>query len=352
MEESFSKQDVRTVMKFLFLQGKRPPEMHRELEGVFKDNAPSEQTVRKWFRLFQEGRTSVEDNERSGRPLEASSPDVVQQVEMLLAEDRRQTCKDLAERADISAGSIHTILHRDLDKQKKFSKWVPKLLTEEQRNVRATISRSHLRRNRTDSSFLERIVAGDETWVYSWDPETKAQSAEWRSPGSPRPQKAIRKQTSLKVMHIMFFDVHGVLLNWAVPPGTRVNGPYYQWVIREKLRPAIRRKRRQLLENGVILLHDNAPVHVTRSLLDMLDAWDWEVLQHPPYSPDLSPCDFFLFPQLKKKLRGIRFDTADEIENAVKEQVRRLDTEGVRPGIEGLLHRWQKCCELDGAYVE
>ena len=109
----------------------------------------------------------------------------------------------------------------------------------------------------------------------------------------------------------MFFDVHGVLLNWSVPPGTRVNRPYYQWVIREKLRPAIRRKRQQLLENGVILLHDNAPVHVTRSLLDMLDAWDWEVLQHPPYSPDLSPFDFFLFPHLKKKLRGIRFDTAD-----------------------------------------
>ena len=135
-------------------------------------------------------------------------------------------CKELAERADISAGSIHTILHRDLDKQKKFSRWVPRLLTEEQRNVRATISRSHLRRNRRDSGFFERIVAGDETWVYSWDPETKAQSAEWRSSSSPRPQKAIRKQTFLKVMHIMFFDVHGVLLKWAVPP---VNGAYYQW---------------------------------------------------------------------------------------------------------------------------
>ena len=72
-------------------------------------------------------------------------------------------------------------------------------------------------------------------------------------------------------MHIMFFDVHGVLLNWAVPLCTRVNGAYYQWVIREKLRPAIRRKRRQLLENGVFLLHDNEPVHVTRSLVDMLN---------------------------------------------------------------------------------
>ena len=68
MEESFSKQDVRTIMKFLFLQGKRPPEIHRELEGVFKNNAASEQTVRKWFRLFQEGWTTAnaqEDHRRS-----------------------------------------------------------------------------------------------------------------------------------------------------------------------------------------------------------------------------------------------------------------------------------------------
>ena len=73
-----------------------------------------------------------------------------------------------------------------------------------------------------------------------------------------------------------------------------------------ELRPAIRKKRRQLMENGVILLHDTTPVHVRRSLLDMLDAWDWEVLLHPRYSPDLSPCDFFLFPKRKNKLRGIR----------------------------------------------
>ena len=116
MEKSFSKQDVRTIMKFLFLQGKRSPKIHGELEGVLKNNAPSEQTVQKWFRLFQEGRTSVEDNERSGRPSEASSPEMVQQVELLLPEDQRQTRKELAESADITAGSIHTILHRDLDK--------------------------------------------------------------------------------------------------------------------------------------------------------------------------------------------------------------------------------------------
>ena len=52
--------------------------------------------------------------------------------------------------------------------------------------------------------------------------------------------------------------------------------------------------------------------------LSRLDAWDLEVLQHQLYSPDFSPCDFFLFLQLKKKLRGVRFDSVEETENEIK----------------------------------
>ena len=136
------------------------------------------------------------------------SAEMFQKVKLLLAQDQRQTCKELSGRADISAVRKHRILLRDLDKQKKFSKWVPKLLIEEQRNDPFGVSR-----NRGVSSFFERIVARDETWVYFWNPETNSQSVEWRSPGYLRPQKAIRKQTSLKIIDIMLFDVHEVLLN-------------------------------------------------------------------------------------------------------------------------------------------
>ena len=163
-------------------------------------------------------------------------------------------------------------------------------------------------------TFLERIVAGDKTWVYSWDPQLKSQSAEWRSQDSLCPQKVQYKQGAVKVMHIMFFDAKGVLVNWAVPPGTTVNGDYYQWFLQQKLHPAICKKHPQLLETGVVLLHDNAPAHCKRSVVDLLDEWDWEVLQHPPYSPDLSPCDFFLFLQSEEKSPRIhQFSTAEDI---------------------------------------
>ena len=220
MQNSFTKTDIRTIMKFQFLQGKKPPEMGTELQKVFGESAPSEPTVRKWYKLFLEGRTSVEDDERSGRPSTATTEDKVEEVRQLLSRDRRQTCEELAEDAGVSIGSVHIILTKHLHKQKKFSKWVPHLLTDDQKHQRIMAATRHLRRHRREGdSFLERIVAGDETWIYSWDPELKSQSAEWRSPDSPRPQKVQCKQGAVKVMHIMFFDVKGILVNWAVPPG-------------------------------------------------------------------------------------------------------------------------------------
>lgn len=107
--ESFTKEDIRTVMKFQFLQGKTPPEMSRGLQQVFNESAPSDRAVRRWFEHFEDGRVSVEDGPRSGRPSTATSEDIVKKVEELLMRDRRQTCEELANDADVSIGSVYTI---------------------------------------------------------------------------------------------------------------------------------------------------------------------------------------------------------------------------------------------------
>ncbi|GFT94998.1 mariner Mos1 transposase [Trichonephila clavipes] len=62
-----------------------------------------------------------------------------------------------------------------------------------------------------------------------------------------------------------------------------------------------------LLRNGFLLPHDNAQPNITLCVLDVLQQNNVEILPHPPYSPDLTPCDFWLFPQLKKPLRGKHF---------------------------------------------
>ncbi|KAK3731733.1 hypothetical protein RRG08_035402 [Elysia crispata] len=150
--------------------------------------------------------------------------------------------------------------------------------------------RNFLRRFQTEQNdFLDRIITGDETWVYSWDPETKRQSAEWRDFDEPRPEKVRRKQGALKVMHMIFFYMNGVILRWPVPIGTTINAQYYKKVLQDKLRPAIRKKRPGLLESGILFHHDNAPVHTAWAVTDVLAGYKWELLEHPRYSPDLAP---------------------------------------------------------------
>ena len=70
------------------------------------------------------------------------------------------------------------------------------------------------------------------------------------------------------------------------------------------LRRAIKSKRPGMLSDEIILLNDNARLHTTNLVRDKLQRFDWETLQHPPYSPDLSPCDFYVFGDLKKDIRG------------------------------------------------
>jgi histone-lysine N-methyltransferase SETMAR len=90
-------------------------------------------------------------------------------------------------------------------------------------------------------------------------------------------------------MHVMFFSRNGFVLDHPVPVGTTVNGPYYCSLLQDKVRSALRRKQTELLEHGAILLQDNAAPHCHRDVQNLVQHWGWEVLAHPPYSPDLAP---------------------------------------------------------------
>ena len=353
MQKSFSRSDIRTIIKFHTLLGHSAPEIHRLLHEALGDCAPSVQTVRKWIAVIKEGRHDVEDFPRSGRPESACDAANIELVGSHLITDRRQSCEQIAHLTGLSSASVHKILTEKLGKKKIFAKWVPHLLTDHQRATRLQMSRHHLRRFRKEGEdFLTRIITCDETWVFSWDPELKRQSAEWLDAGTPRPEKARRKQGGLKVMHIIFIDIFGVILSWPVPSGTTVNGAYYLWVLREKLRPAIRKKRPNFILQDVIFHHDNAPAHCKREVLEVFDSWDWEILSHPPYSPDLAPCDFFLFPRMKESLRGIKFETTEEIVRATKASLNDLDKDGFRDAFVRLVRRWEKCVANEGSYVE
>ena len=100
-----------------------------------------------------------------------------------------------------------------------------------------------------------------------------------------------------------------------MPHGETVIAQYCAAYLQNHLRRAVKRKRPQL--QNVIILHDNVTPHKAICVRDLLRRWRWEVLKDPPYSPDLSPCDYDLIPKLKAPLRGHRFRTRDDIATAV-----------------------------------
>jgi histone-lysine N-methyltransferase SETMAR len=83
------------------------------------------------------------------------------------------------------------------------------------------------------------------------------------------------------------------------------------------VRLALRRKQPELLERGAILLQENATPHRHRDVQNLMQRSGWEVLAHPPYSPDLAPCDYWLFSCVKEHLQGKRVDSEDDINTPV-----------------------------------
>ena len=134
-------------------------------------------------------------------------------------------------------------------------------------------------------------------------------------------------------MMIVFFDIHGIVyVNW-VPESQTVNKEYYLQVV-TTLRERVRRKRPEMWKNKSWILHqDNAPAHSALVVKSFLAKHNTPVLQHPPYSPDLAPCDFFMFPKVKEVLKGSRFETVE----AVKEKATEIKKMISKKGLETLL---------------
>lgn len=342
----------RAVIKFLTKQGKSQKTIHEEMVAVYQESAPSLSTVQKWSSEFKRGRESIEDDPRSGGPVTASTDENVKKVEKIVLEDARMKVKMIAEMTNLSIGTIHTILHDCLNLSKVSARWVPRMLTAPQKQVRVECCREFLELcGENPSSIFERIVTGDETWVHYYDPESKQESMQWHKKGTDPPKKFKVTPSAGKVMATVFWDSKGILLIEYKNKGETINAKSYASTLRN-LREAIKEKRRGKLAAGVLLLHDNAPVLMARVSKAAVRDCGFEEINHPPYSPDLAPSDYYLFPNLKKDLRGKRFVDDEELKAAINEHFSGKEESYFLQGIDKLISRCNKCIEVMGDYIE
>ena len=110
-----------------------------------------------------------------------------------------------------------------------------------------------------------------------------------------------------------------------------------------------RRKRPALFKSGQWhFQQDNAPVYNAILVTDYLTKMGIKTIPHRPYSPDLAPCDFWLFP----KLKGCRYDTIEEMKEAVTKVIDTLTPEDFHGAFQKLLERYNKCIVAGGDYFE
>lgn len=253
--------EQRAVIKFHAKLGTSATKTFQMMQQVFGEACLSRHMVFEWHKRFCEGRESLEDDRRTPPPRSVHTAENIAKVRDYIANDRSATVRMMEEDLGINRETIRLIIKEDLGKTKVCSRFVPHHLTDDQKRGRVRHCRDLVSTAENNRNFLKSIVTGDETWCFQYDPETKRQSAEWKSSGSPKSKKVRQAPSKIKTMLIVFYDSIGIVHHEFVPTGQTVNAAFYLEVLR-RLLARIRRIRPQYRDpESWCLLHDNAPSH-------------------------------------------------------------------------------------------
>jgi transposase len=169
--------EYRAVIKFFVKEGLMTNDIHLKFVKVYGDSSPSFSTIKKWAAAFKRGHTSLEVDLCEGRPESATTSEFVEQVHDMVLDDQRKKVCEIAETIGISKECVGYILHEELDMKKLHARWVPCLLTADQKCSCMKISEQCLERfNKNEPDFVHRFITMDETWVHHYTPESKQQS--------------------------------------------------------------------------------------------------------------------------------------------------------------------------------
>ena len=199
---------------------------------------------------------------------------------------------------------------------------------------------------------MENIITGDESWIFQCDPDTKRQSRQWKSVSLSRPKKASVQCSQVKVMLITLFDYQGMVHHEFVPQGQTVNQHFYKEVLTRLVNKIYQKRRASWAGKTWILHYDNAPAHTALSVKQFLVSKEITTWHHPPYSPNLAPCDFFLFPKLKGIFQETRFQGVEDIKTSMTRHLKTITKEKFSQCFKAWSKRMEKCIKANGEYFK
>ena len=175
----------------------------------------------------------------------------------------------------------------------------------------------------------------------------KSGVAHWKLSPS---QESENEQIQNQIDDYLFFWQSGYRPQGICATRTNCQSDFYREVL-ERLRKRVARVRPGIARTWM-LHHDNAPCHTTVSVNEFLAEKSIPVVLQPSYSPDLSPCDFFLFPRLKNHLKGRHFGSLDSIQKSITDELKGIPAEAFQHCYEQWKQCLHRCVAAQGNYFE
>lgn len=314
----------RHLMLFYFRKNTNAVRTTKKICKVYGRAAVSERTVQKWFSRFRSGNINLKDEERSGRPSEIDDD----KISILIENNPRHTTREIADILNISQVSVVSHLHK-LGMMSTSNVWIPHSLSEDilMDRVLACVSLSKRNENET---FLRRLVIGDQKWIL-YD--------------MVNPKKA---------MLCIWWNYKGIILLELLSSNQTITSNKYSSQLKQ-LHTAIIEKQPQLMvnnSNDIILYQDNDKPYVNTMVSEhKIKEFGWETLYYPPFSADMKPSDYHLFPSLQKWLNATTFISFDDLKTKVLNFFNTKPQSFYTDGIFMMPDRWHQIIDGNGKYL-
>uniref|UniRef100_A0AAF5DET3 Mos1 transposase HTH domain-containing protein n=1 Tax=Strongyloides stercoralis TaxID=6248 RepID=A0AAF5DET3_STRER len=296
------------------------------------DAYPEALNVRKcqrWFVKFRSGDFDLSDASRSGRPITVDN-DILQAI---VEANPYQTIKELSVKLNSPWSTIQEHMKHNLSEENKVN--------------RSSICNLLLQRHDTEP-FLGRLVTGSKKWVFYNNPKRKRQKPSLKKTSVSKLESGLNLR---KVLLCVWWNTQGIIHFELLESGQTITEDFYCDQLERVNRALINKYPALANRKGVILQHDNVKPHSSKKSLDKIKELGWEVLPHPPYSPDIAPSDYHLFKVLQDSIDGEKFQNIEEVKNALLKFFDEKPPSFYRTGIKNLLSRWQKVIDNEGDYI-
>lgn len=316
------------------------------LTEIFENDAIPYSTITYHLRKASWNEIKSDDKNKGGRP---ANYRIDQLILMELNEDSTKSCREIACNTGYSTSSVHYVLTVRLGYKPYNLRWVPHVLNSSQKIYRMNDSKALINiLKQAKKNGWHFILTGDESWFFYRTPG----GIIWLPEGEKPPSTPRITREEPKIMITIFWNPDGPQIIDAFDSTDKFNSQYFIEHILDPIARSdiVETSKRQ--KQRFIIHMDNAPVHKSKLTQDFISSNGLYMPKHPPYSPDISPCDFYLFGYLKNKIIGKTFGTKDELVSWIEEQISEIPKAQLKKVFEEWLERLQAVINMNGDYIE